>query len=121
MGSDEGAAFVAQARTARTAAIQPGSPWDHGYGAQLNARFRGARRTGEPLSTLHKAQIFTDGGHRHHNTKRPHSAPGYRPPPDTPVPGDRTPVPHAEPTRPGQPARLSGVASFPTARARGSG
>ena len=45
--------------------------------------------------TLKEAQIIIEQWGKHYNTKRPHSALGYRPPaPETIVPMDQEPVMH---------------------------
>ncbi len=50
---------------------------------------------GEIFSTLKEAQIIIEEWRNHYNTKRPHSALGYRPPaPETIVPIDPRPVMH---------------------------
>ena len=47
------------------------------------------------LGTLKEAQIIIEEWRKHYNTKRPHSALGYRPPaPETIVPMDPRPVMH---------------------------
>ncbi|WP_338273376.1 IS3 family transposase [Roseicyclus marinus] len=100
--SDNGPEFVAQAVRdwisavgARTAYIEPGSPWENGYCESFNARFRDELLNGEVFYSLREAQILIEQWRRHYNTKRPHSALGYRPPaPETIVPMDRRPVMH---------------------------
>ncbi|WP_149774779.1 IS3 family transposase [Ruegeria intermedia] len=100
--SDNGPEFVAQAARdwisavgARTAYIEPGSPWENGYCESFNARFRDELLDGEIFYTLREAQILIEQWKRHYNTKRPHSALGYRPPaPETVVPMDHRPTMH---------------------------
>ena len=65
---------------ARTAYIEPGSPWENGYCESFNARFRDELLNGEIFYSLKEAQIVIEQWRRHYNTKRPHSALGYRPP-----------------------------------------
>ena len=61
----------------------------------LNALYLDARLNGEVFYGLREAQILIEHWTRHYNTKRPHSALGYRPPaPETIVPMDRRPVMH---------------------------
>ena len=92
--SDNGPEFVAQAvrdwikaAGAKTAYIEPGSPWENGYCESFNARFRDELLNGEVFYTLQEAQIIIEQWRRHYNTIRPHSALGYRPPaPETIVP-----------------------------------
>ncbi|WP_188479901.1 IS3 family transposase [Primorskyibacter flagellatus] len=100
--SDNGPEFVAQtvrdwiaAVGARTAYIEPGSPWENGYCESFNARFRDEMLNGEIFYSLREAQVLIEQWRKHYNTKRPHSALGYRPPvPETIVPMDRKPVMH---------------------------
>jgi transposase InsO family protein len=100
--SDNGPEFVAQAVRdwieavgARTAYIEPGSPWENGYCESFNARFRDELLNGEVFYTLREAKIIIEQWRKHYNTRRPHSALGYRPPaPETIVPMDRTPAMH---------------------------
>jgi len=100
--SDNGPGFVAlavrhwiSAVGARTAYIEPGSPWENGYCESLNARFRDELLNGEIFYSLREARILIEQWRRHSNTKRPHSALGYRPPaPETIVPTDPRPIRH---------------------------
>ncbi len=85
--SDNGPEFVAQAVRdwiaavgARTAYIEPGSPWENGYIESFNARFRDELLNGEVFYSLREAKIIIEGWRRHYNTVRPHSALGYRAP-----------------------------------------
>jgi transposase InsO family protein len=84
--SDNGAEFVAiKVRAwiagvgAKTAFIEPGSPWKKGYCESFNARFRDELLNGELFYTLRGAQILIEKWRCHYNTVRPHSALGYRP------------------------------------------
>ena len=80
---------------AKTAYIVPGSPWENGYCESFNARFRDELLNGEIFYSLKEAQIIIEEWRKHYNTKRPHSALGYRPPaPETIVPMDPRPVMH---------------------------
>ena len=80
---------------AKTAYIEPGSPWENGYCESFNARFRDELLNGEIFYTLKEAQIIIEIWRKHYNTKRPHSALGYRPPaPETIVPMATRPVMH---------------------------
>jgi len=100
--SDNGPEFVAQAVRdwiaavgAKTAFIEPGSPWENGYVESFNARFRDELLNREIFYSLREAQIIIEGWRKHYNTKRPHSALGYRPPaPETIVQMDQRPVMH---------------------------
>ncbi|MDP6953312.1 MAG: IS3 family transposase [Alphaproteobacteria bacterium] len=100
--SDNGPEFVAEAVRewiaavgAKTAYIKPGSPWENGYCESFNARFRDELLNGEVFYTLKEAQIIIEQWRKHYNTKRPHSALGYRPlAPEVIVPMDQRPVMH---------------------------
>jgi transposase InsO family protein len=85
--SDNGPEFVAEtvrnwinAVGAKTAYIEPGSPWENGYCESFNARFRDELLNGEIFYTLKEAQIIIEKWRRHYNTQRPHSSLSYRPP-----------------------------------------
>ena len=50
---------------------------------------------GEIFYSLREAQIIIESWRNHYNTKRPHSALGYRPPaPETIIPMDQRPIMH---------------------------
>jgi transposase InsO family protein len=85
--SDNGPEFVAAAVRdwiaavgARTAYIEPGSPWENGYVESFNGKLRDELLNGEIFYSLKEAQIMIETWRRHYNTKRPHSSLGYRPP-----------------------------------------
>ncbi len=65
---------------AKTAYIEPGSPWENGFIESFNARLRDELLNGEIFYSLTEAQIVIEQWRKHYNTKRPHSALGYRPP-----------------------------------------
>jgi transposase InsO family protein len=100
--SDNGPEFIAQALRgwikavgAKTAYIEPGSPWENGYCESVNARFRDELLNGEIFYSLREAQILIEEWRKHYNTKRPHSALGYRPPaPEAIVQMDQRPIMH---------------------------
>ncbi len=100
--SDNGPEFAAEAVRswinaigARTAFIEPGSPWENGYCESFNARFRDELLNGEIFYTLKEAQIIIEEWRNHHDTKRPQVALGYRPPaPETIVSMHPRPVMH---------------------------
>ncbi|MEM9435284.1 MAG: IS3 family transposase, partial [Pseudomonadota bacterium] len=92
---------------AKTAYIEPGSPWENGYVESFNARLRDELLNGEIFYSLREAQIIPLGvasnacramienWRKHYNTKRPHSALGYRPPaPETFIPFHETVAMH---------------------------
>jgi len=64
----------------RTAYIEPGSPWENGYCESFNGRLRDELLNGELFYTLKEAQVVIEHWRNHYNTRRPHSALGYRPP-----------------------------------------
>ena len=77
--SDNGPEFIAQAVRdwiaavgAKTAYIEPGSPWENGYCESFNARFRDELLNGEVFYSLREAQIIIEEWRKHYNTKRPH-------------------------------------------------
>jgi putative transposase len=85
--SDNGPEFVAKALRdwlsavgARTAYIEPGSPWENGYCESFNAKLRDELLNGEIFYSLREAQIIIEAWRRHYNEIRPHSALGYQPP-----------------------------------------
>jgi putative transposase len=85
--SDNGPEFVATAVRAwiaavgaKTACIEPGSPWENGYLESFNARLRDELLDGEIFYSLQEARIVIEGWRRHYNTRRPHSALAYKAP-----------------------------------------
>jgi putative transposase len=64
----------------KTAYIMPGSPWENGYCESFNGRMRDELLNGEIFYTLKEAQVIIEYWRNHYNTRRPHSALGYRPP-----------------------------------------
>ena len=77
----------------KSAFIEPGSPWENGYVESFNARFRDELLSREIFYSLREAQIIIEAWRKHYNTKRLHSALGYRPPaPETIVPMAHRPV-----------------------------
>ena len=65
---------------ARTAFIEPGSPWENGYIESFHARLRDELLNGEIFYTLKEAQVLIESSRCHYNVARPHSSLGYRPP-----------------------------------------
>ena len=100
--SDNGPEFIAEAVRrwisavgAKTAYIEPGSPWENGYCESFNARFRDELLNGELFYSLKEAQIIIEQWRKHYNTRRPHSALGYKPPaPEAVIPIDQRVVMH---------------------------
>ena len=85
--SDNGPEFVATAVRAwiaavgaKTAYIEPGSPWENGYIESFNGKLRDELLNGEIFYTLKEAQTVIEGWRCHYNKIRPHSSLGYRSP-----------------------------------------
>jgi len=85
--SDNGAEFTAIAvrdwlekMGVKPTYIEPGSPWENGYNESFNGKLRDELLNRELFDTLHEAQVLIERWRVHYNTKRPHSALGYRPP-----------------------------------------
>jgi transposase InsO family protein len=85
--SDNGPEFVAKelrkwlAQTgAKTLYSEPGSPWENGYCESFNGKLRDECLNGEIFYSLKEAQIVIEQWRVEYNTRRPHSALGYRPP-----------------------------------------
>ena len=64
----------------KTLYIEPGSPWENSYNESLNGKLRDELLNTEIFYTLREAQALIERWWDHYNTKRPHSALGYRPP-----------------------------------------
>ncbi|WP_299845300.1 IS3 family transposase [uncultured Jannaschia sp.] len=85
--SDNGPEFVAKAVRdwiaavgAKTAFIEPGSPWENGYCESFNSKLRDELLDGEIFYSLAEARVVIEAWRVHYNTARPHSSLGYRPP-----------------------------------------
>ena len=85
--SDNGPEFIAKAVRewivavgARTAFIEPGSPWENGYCESFNSKLRDELLNGEIFYSLTEAKIIIEAWRRYYNTERPHSSLGYKPP-----------------------------------------
>ena len=85
--SDNGAEFTATTvkgwitgSGAKTAYIEPGSPWENGYVESFNGKLRDELLACEIFNTLAEAQVLIEQWRKYYNTARPHSALGYRPP-----------------------------------------
>ena len=85
--SDNGPEFIAKtvrewivAVGARTAFIEPGSPWENGYCESFNSKLRDELLNGELFYSLAEARIVIESWRQHYNTLRPHSSLGYKPP-----------------------------------------
>jgi transposase InsO family protein len=64
---------------AKTAAIEPGSPWENGYRESFNGSLWDELPSGEISYTLKEARVMIEHWRYHYNTGRPQSALGYRP------------------------------------------
>ncbi len=104
--SDNGPEFTARAlRTwlervgVQTLYIEPGSPWENGYIESFNGKLRDELLNGELFDTVLEAQVLCEQWQHHYNTKRPHSARGYRPPaPEVIQPWPGSTAPYLETT-----------------------
>ena len=65
---------------ARTAFIEPGSPWENGTCESFNSKLRDELLNGELFYSLAEARIVIESWRQHYNTQRPHSSLGYKPP-----------------------------------------
>jgi len=64
----------------RSLYIEPGSPWENGYCESFNGKLRDECLNGEIFYSLREAKVVIEQWRIHYNTRRPHSALGYRPP-----------------------------------------
>jgi putative transposase len=85
--SDNGPEFVAKELRkwlgnlgTGTLYIEPGSPWENGYCESFNGKLRDECLNGEIFYSLKEAKIVIEKWRVEYNTRRPHSALGYRPP-----------------------------------------
>ena len=85
--SDNGPEFIARAVRewivavgAKTAFIEPGSPWENGYCESFNSKLRDELLNGEIFYSLAEAKVIIEAWRRYYNTERPHSSLGYKPP-----------------------------------------
>jgi putative transposase len=81
--SDNGPEFMATAVKgwingvgAKTAFIEPGSPWENGYVESFNGKLRDELLNAEVFNTLAEAKVLIEPWRVHDNTVRPHSIPG---------------------------------------------
>ena len=85
--SDNGPEFIAKAVRewiaavgAKTAFIEPGSPWENGYCESFNSKLRDELLDGEIFYSLAEAKVIIEAWRRYYNTERPHSSLRYKPP-----------------------------------------
>ena len=83
--SDNGPEFIAQQLRqwlaklgTATLYIEPGSPWENGYCESFNGKLRDECLNGEIFYSLKEAQVVIEQWRVQYNTRRPHSALGYR-------------------------------------------
>lgn len=105
--SDNGPEFIAQAVRewiaavgAKTAFIEPGSPWENGYCESFNSKLRDELLNGEIFYSLAEARVVIEGWRQHYNTVRPHSSLGYNPPAPDVVLWPASPANAGPPTTP---------------------
>jgi putative transposase len=105
--SDNGPEFIAKgvrdwiaAVGAKTAYIEPGSPWENGYCESFNSKLRDELLNGEIFYTLKEAKVVIQEWRRHYNTIRPHLTLSYRPPAPEAVLGPAAPPGPASPAIP---------------------
>jgi transposase InsO family protein len=106
--SDNGPEFVAKAVQdwiaavgAKTAYIEPGSPWENGYIESFNARLRDELLDGEIFYSIAEARIIIESWRRFYNTLRPHGSLGYRPPaPEVFIPATARAAAQSQPASP---------------------
>ena len=85
--SDNGPEFVAKELQqwfrkvgTGTLYLEPGSPWENGYCESFNGKPRDECLNGEIFYSLKEARVVIEKWRVEYNTKRSHSALGYRPP-----------------------------------------
>jgi len=64
----------------KTLFITSGSPWENGYNKSFNKKLRDELLNGEIFYTLKEALMLIEQWRKEHNTARPHSSRGYKPP-----------------------------------------
>ena len=79
--SDNGPEFVARdlrkwlaGTGARTAYIEPGSPWENGYRESSNSKLRDEFLNGEIFYAIKELRVLAERWRIHYNTVRPHSS-----------------------------------------------
>ena len=65
---------------AKSLYIEPGSPWENGYCESFNGKLRDELLNGEIFYRHREAKVVIEQWRIHYNTRRLHSALGYRPP-----------------------------------------
>jgi putative transposase len=72
-------AWLAEAGT-QTHYIEPGSPWQNGFGESFHSRLRDECLNAEVFANLAEARVVIELWRREYNEERPHSSLGYRTP-----------------------------------------
>lgn len=85
--SDNGPEFIAGAvrdwlekAKVKTLYIEPGAPWENGYGETFNGKLRDELLNVELFTSLTEARVLAEDFREHYNHERPHSALGYMSP-----------------------------------------
>jgi putative transposase len=85
--SDNGPAFVAHAiqgglalQQTATRYIEPGCPWQNGFGERFNGSLRDECLTMQAFASVAEARILIERFRRQYHEERPHSRLGYRTP-----------------------------------------
>jgi transposase InsO family protein len=85
--SDNGPEFIALAirrwlehTDVKTLYIEPGAPWENGYGESFQSRLRDELLNVEEFATVAEAQILAASWRADYNHRRPHSSLGYQTP-----------------------------------------
>ena len=85
--SDNGPEFIATAlkhwlaeQQTATFYIEPGCPWQNGFGESFNGKFRDECLNAEVFNTLAEAKVVIENWRGHFNTERPHSSLNYQTP-----------------------------------------
>lgn len=82
--SDNGPEFIAEAvrkwlerANVKTLYIEPGAPWENGYGETFNGKLRDELLNTEIFTSLLEAKVLAADWKEHYNHERPHGAIGY--------------------------------------------
>jgi putative transposase len=62
--------------------IEPGSPWENGYGESFDGKVRDELLNPELFDTVLEARVLADRYRKHYNAERPHSSLGNLAPED---------------------------------------
>jgi putative transposase len=85
--SDNGSEFIATSIRSwmvqagiETLYIEPGAPWENGYGESFNSKLRDELLEREEFTSLLEAKVLAAAWQREYNHERPHSSLGYQTP-----------------------------------------